>query len=79
VELKLPAAIANRITPTEAALHLAVGLFMSETATLGQAAEVAGLTQPEFLAELANRRIPIHYGTKELAEDLVAVDQMSGK
>ena len=51
-------------------LHLALGMFVSEAATLGQAAEVAGLTQTDFLRELGARRIPIHYGREELSEDL---------
>jgi len=40
---------------------------------LRQAAEVAGLPQSEFLRELGRHRIPIHYGTEELAEDLRTV------
>ena len=56
------------------ALHLAIGLFVSDAATLGQAAEVAGLSQSAFLRELGARRIPIHYGMDELAEDLRAIE-----
>jgi len=55
-------------------LPLAIGLFLSEDATLGQAAEVAGMTQAEFLRELCKRQIPIHYGSDELAEDLRTIE-----
>ena len=47
--------------------------FVSEEATLGQAATVAGMSQTAFLRELGQRRIPLHYGLEELAEDLKAV------
>ena len=70
----LPEAVEARLSPQDAVLHLAIGLFVTEEATLGQAAEIAGLTQPAFLKELGRRRIPIHYGPQELAEDLRAVE-----
>jgi len=74
VQLTLPEAIEMKLSPREAALHLAIGMFVSEAATLGQAAEIAGLTQADFLQELGRRRIPIHYGMDELAEDLKVVE-----
>jgi len=67
----------TRLTPPEAALHLAIGLFVTEEATLGQAAEVAGLSQAAFLRELGRRRISLHYGLEELAEDLKMVSTFS--
>ena len=70
----LPEAVEARLSPKDVALHLAIGLFVTEEATLGQAAEIAGLTQPAFLKELGRRRIPIHYGPQELAEDLRVVE-----
>ena len=74
MQLTLPETVESRLSPRDAALHLAIGLFVSEEATLGQAAEIAGLTQVVFLKELGRRRIPIHYGIDELAEDLKAVE-----
>ena len=74
MELILPDAVEARLSPKDVALHLAFGLFVTEDATLGQAAEIAGLTQPAFLKELGRRRIPIHYGPQELAEDLRVVE-----
>jgi predicted HTH domain antitoxin len=70
MQLTLPDAIETKLSPKDAALHLAIGMFVTEEATLGQAAEIAGLTQAAFLKELGRRRIPIHYGPQELAEDL---------
>jgi predicted HTH domain antitoxin len=76
MKVTLPESIAARLSPESTALHLAIGLFVSEEATLGQAAEVAGLSQAKFLRELGKRRIPIHYGAEELSEDLRAVESL---
>ena len=75
--LMLPERIECRLSPESTALHLAIGLFVAEEATLGQAAEVAGLPQAEFLRELGRHRIPIHYGAEELAEDLRTVEALA--
>jgi predicted HTH domain antitoxin len=77
--LKLPESIERRLSPQSTALHLAIGLFVAEEATLGQAAQVAGLSQANFLRELGKRRIPIHYGQEELAADLEAVESLTGQ
>jgi predicted HTH domain antitoxin len=79
MELTLPHPLAIRMSPKDAALHLAIGLFVTEEATLGQAAETAGLSQADFLRELGRRRIPIHYGPEELASDLRAVEALAGR
>jgi predicted HTH domain antitoxin len=76
--LTLPEDLEARLSPHEARLHLAIGLFVTEEATLGQAAEVASLSQGDFLRELGRRRIPIHYGSEELAADLRAVEALAG-
>lgn len=73
MQLTLPETVENRLSPRKAALHLAIGLFVAEEATLGQAAEIAGMPQADFLKELGARHIPIHYGMDELAEDLKIV------
>ena len=77
--LTLPPSVEQSLSPESAALHLAIGLFVSEEATLGQAAQIAGLPQATFLRELGRRRISIHYGHEELAEDLRAVDELCRK
>ena len=60
-------------------LPLALGLFATDTASLGQAATVAGLSQTDFLRELGKRRIPMHYGENELAEDLRVVESLAAR
>lgn len=79
VQLTLPETLEQPLTPRPTALHQAVELFVIEAATLGQAAEVAGLSQGEFLRELGRRRIPMHYGAEELAEDLKAVELLAAR
>jgi predicted HTH domain antitoxin len=79
MQLILPEAVETRLSPREVALHLAIGLFVTEEATLGQAAEIAGLTQAAFLKDLGRRRIPIHYGMDELAEDLTVVESFRNR
>ena len=74
MNLTLPPDIESKLTPQNAVLNLAIGLFVSEEVTLGQAAQIAGLPQATFLRELGKRRIPIHYGPDELAEELKAID-----
>jgi predicted HTH domain antitoxin len=79
MQLELPSEVEARLSPESVALHLAIGLFVTEEATLGQASAVAGLPQAQFLRELGRRRIPIHYGADELAEDLSAIAQLQAK
>ena len=49
MELLLPKPLSERFSPQELALHLAIGLFVSEEATVGQAAQIAGRSQSDFL------------------------------
>ena len=79
MQLVLPREIEARLSPDSAALHLAIGLFVAEEATLGQASAVAGMPQAQFLKELGRRHIPIHYGAEELASDLAAVADIARK
>jgi predicted HTH domain antitoxin len=74
MQLTLPESVEATLSPQAAALHLAAGLFVSEEVGLGQAAEIAGISQAAFLKELGARRISIHYGRVELEEDLRVVE-----
>jgi len=79
MEVTLRASIESKLSPKNAALHLAIGLFVTEEVTLGQAAEICGLSQAALLKELGKRRIPIHYGLEELSEDVRVVEAYVGK
>jgi predicted HTH domain antitoxin len=67
------------LSPQSTALHLAIGLFVSDVSRLGQAAQVAGMSPADFLRELGQRRIPIHYGSEELATDLRTVESLAAR
>jgi predicted HTH domain antitoxin len=77
--INLPPELEDRISPHEAALHLAIGLFADDKINLGQAASIAGLSKSGFLQELGNRRISVHYDIQELEQDIAAVQKTSGK
>lgn len=70
MNIALPEPLEARLTPDRAALHLAIGLFVAEEATLGQAAEAAGLSQGDFMRELGRRKIPLHYGVEDFEQDI---------
>jgi len=74
---ELPEQLEKRLTKRETALHLAIGLFVDEETTLGQSAEIAGMSQAEFLRVLGRRHIPIHYGVEELNADLATVAELA--
>ena len=73
MQLTVPDEVARGLSEKDAALHLGIGLFVAEEATLGQAARISGVSQGDFLRALGRRKIPVHYGFEELQEDLAAV------
>ena len=75
--ITLPADLERPISPEEAALHLAIGLFADDKVTLGQAATIARISQPALLQELGKRRISIHYGSEELEQDIALVRKLA--
>lgn len=65
---------ALHVSPEEAEkrlkLELAVSLYAQKALSLGKAAALAGLDRFAMNDVLAERGIPMHYGQKELEEDL---------
>ena len=61
------------LTPENARINLAIGLYADRRVTLGRAAQLAGMNQPGFLRKLGELRIPMHYDLPELEEDLMVV------
>lgn len=74
--VELPEALENSHPPEWAALHLAIGLYVAREVTLGQAANIAHLTQFQFQRELASREIPLNYSMDDLQKDLQAVREL---
>ncbi|MGO8700461.1 MAG: UPF0175 family protein [Limisphaerales bacterium] len=61
----------------DAVVDIAIGLYKREAVSLGRAAEVAGISSVELLAELGRRHIPINYGVGELREDVATFEKCS--
>lgn len=79
ITLPMPSALEKRMQPARVRLHLAIGAFVTEEATLGQAAEMAGISQTELMAELSRRRIPLHYDSTDFAEDIQTLPALAAK
>jgi predicted HTH domain antitoxin len=57
-------------------LALSLSLFQEDRITLAQAARLCGLDRIAFQHHLAARKIPIHYGTRELVDDLRTIESL---
>ncbi|HXP63515.1 MAG TPA: UPF0175 family protein [Dongiaceae bacterium] len=60
----------------DAVVDIAIGLYKRQAVSLGRAAEVAGISSAELLAELGRRHIPINYGVDELREDVAVLGKL---
>jgi predicted HTH domain antitoxin len=61
---------AAHMSELELKRELAVALFQQERLTLAQASRLAEMSQLQFQALLADRRISVHYGVEEFREDI---------
>jgi predicted HTH domain antitoxin len=70
--LIIPSSILHtaRMTVTELAREVAVLLYRKHKLTLGQASQLAEMSQPQLQHLLASRRIPVHHGVAEFEADL---------
>jgi len=70
--LTIPSERLGNITLDErdAVVDIAIGLYEREQVSLGRDAEVAGMSAPAFLPELARCQIPINYNADDLRVDL---------
>jgi len=75
---QLPASLEQKMQPQKAKPHLAMGALTAEEVTLGQAADIAGISQTEMMGELARRRISLHYDEADFAEDLKTIATLNG-
>ena len=72
MNLTLPDEIisSTRMSRAELLREFAVTLFQQDKVTLGQASQLAELSQWEFRMLLGSRQIPLHYDVDELDEDI---------
>ncbi len=64
------------LNESDAVVDIAIGLYKREQISLGRAAEVAGMSSVDFLAELARRHISINYGADDLRADLETLKKL---
>lgn len=66
-----------RLTPEQARLHLAVGLYAGRKVSMGRAAKIAGIRYIAFMQELGKRGICLNYGMEDLFHDIEMVEKLS--
>jgi predicted HTH domain antitoxin len=79
VTIELPDIDSLRLTPVEARLELAVGLYAGRRITLGHGAKVAGVSHTQFMREVGRRGISIHYTADDALYDVAMVDKLCAK
>jgi len=62
-----------KLDERDAMTDIAIGLYKREQVSLGRAAEIAGVSSPQFLSELGRRRIPINYDVDDLRADIATL------
>ena len=67
-----------RLTPAEALLDFAVGLYTDGRVTLGRAAAIASLTQSDFQRELGRRGLSVNYEAEDLRDDVATLESLRG-
>ena len=65
------------ITPEQAKLDFAIGLYADNRTTLGQSARIASITQAQFLKELGKREISINYDIEEFNKDVETLKKLN--
>jgi predicted HTH domain antitoxin len=65
------------MTTTEFMGEIAILLYQKDKLTLGQASQLAGISQLQFQFLLASRRIPIHYDIPEFEADLKTIKSLN--
>lgn len=64
------------MTATELAQEIAVLLYQRDKLTLGQASQLARMSQLQFQHLLASRSIAVHYGVADFEADLQTLREM---
>lgn len=77
--IELPDIESLRLTPSEARLEFAVGLYAGRRVTLGHGAKIAGVSHTQFMRQVGSRGIPIHYTAEDALHDVAMVDKLCAK
>jgi predicted HTH domain antitoxin len=65
-----------QISPERLRLEAAIGLYASGDMTLGQASNVAQVSQSEFLRALGRHGVSVNYDVPEFEEDLRTLEKL---
>jgi len=68
-----------RLSPEQARLEFAVGLYAGRRVTLGRAARIAGVAYTEFMHEIGGRGLCINYTMEDAMHDMAMVDKLCGQ
>ena len=74
--IELPELDSLRLTPGQARVELAVGLYAGRRVTLGHGAKIAGISHAHFLQEIGQRGLHIHYTAGDALDDMATVNQL---
>lgn len=77
--IELPDATNVKVSAKEAQLDFAVGLYTGKHASLGRAAQVAGIPKILFMQELGKRGVAMHYTIEDVEHDMKMARLLSGK
>jgi predicted HTH domain antitoxin len=67
------------LTPEQARIEIACGLYAAWKVSEFQATQIAGLPRILFWEELGKRKIPRQYGPEDLEHDLRVLDELAAK
>ncbi len=77
-QLEIPTDVLDsaRMTVDELRTELAIHLYQQSRLSIGKAHELAGLSLWEFRQMLGSRRIPPHFDSEDLAQDLETLREL---
>ena len=64
------------VSERDVLVDVAIGCYKRDAVSLGRAAAIAGVSSPEFLDELARRRIPLNYDVDDLHRDAATLNDL---
>lgn len=67
------------LTPAQARVELAIGLYAGREVGLARGARIAGLSYTAFMREAGGRGIPINYTESDALQDIETVRQRLGR
>ena len=65
-----------QLTPAQARLELAVGLYAGRRVTLGHGVMIGGVSHTKFMHEIGRRGVNIHYTIEDAMHDVATVDKL---